>query len=95
MDELLNTEERYTFPVEKYTVDEFLVIFKERQKKLINDEIPNNIFEQLKNLNKQMMMNLSKKNFQKFMISEEGKWLDVVYSKENPYCDKIINWLKS
>lgn len=37
MDELLNTEEIYTFPVEKYTADEFLVIFKERQQKLIND----------------------------------------------------------
>jgi glutathione peroxidase len=34
-------------------------------------------------------------NFQKFMISEEGKWVDVVYSKENPYCDKILNWLKA
>jgi hypothetical protein len=37
MDELLNTDKIYTFPVEKYTADEFLVIFKERQKKLIND----------------------------------------------------------
>jgi glutathione peroxidase len=34
-------------------------------------------------------------NFQKFMISEEGKWLDVVFSKEKPYCDKIVGWLKS
>jgi len=34
-------------------------------------------------------------NFQKFMISEEGKWVDVVSSKEDPYCDKIISWLKS
>jgi glutathione peroxidase len=34
-------------------------------------------------------------NFQKFMISEEGKWVDVVYSKENPYCDKILGWLRS
>jgi len=33
-------------------------------------------------------------NFQKFLISEEGKWVDVVYSKENPYCNKILNWLK-
>jgi len=34
-------------------------------------------------------------NFQKFMISEEGKWVDVVSSKEDPFCDKIISWLKS
>ncbi len=34
-------------------------------------------------------------NFQKFMIGPDGKWLDVVASKENPYCEKILNWLKS
>ena len=32
-------------------------------------------------------------NFQKFLISEEGKWVDVVYSKEKPYTNKILNWL--
>ena len=33
-------------------------------------------------------------NFQKYLISPEGEWQDVVYSKENPYCEKILNWLK-
>lgn len=34
-------------------------------------------------------------NFQKFLISEEGKWQGVVSPKANPYSDTIINWLNS
>ncbi|HNW90728.1 MAG TPA: glutathione peroxidase [Bacteroidales bacterium] len=33
-------------------------------------------------------------NFQKFMISEQGEWVDVVPPAENPYCEKIVNWLR-
>lgn len=33
-------------------------------------------------------------NFQKFMISEEGKVIDVAYPKEKPDSDKIVNWIK-
>lgn len=33
-------------------------------------------------------------NFQKYMIDENGKLVDVVWPKEKPYSDKIINWLK-
>lgn len=33
-------------------------------------------------------------NFQKFMIDENGKLVDVVSSSEKPNCDKIVNWIK-
>jgi len=33
-------------------------------------------------------------NFQKFMIDEEGRWVNFVLPAESPYCEKIINWLK-
>lgn len=33
-------------------------------------------------------------NFQKFLIDENGNLTDVVMPKENPYSDKILNWLK-
>ncbi len=33
-------------------------------------------------------------NFQKFMIDENGKIVDVAYPSEKPDCDKIVNWLK-
>jgi glutathione peroxidase len=33
-------------------------------------------------------------NFQKFMISEEGKLVDVAFPKEKPNSEKIISWIK-
>lgn len=33
-------------------------------------------------------------NFQKYMIDEEGKLVDVAYPKTKPYDEQIINWLK-
>lgn len=34
-------------------------------------------------------------NFQKFLIDEEGKWVDVVMPKDLPYSPRILEWLKS
>lgn len=33
-------------------------------------------------------------NFQKFMIDEHGKLVDMVPPAEKPNCDKIVNWIK-
>ena len=33
-------------------------------------------------------------NFQKFMIDENGKWVDFVKPGDSPICDKIINWIE-
>ena len=33
-------------------------------------------------------------NFQKYMIDENGNFVDVAYSKEEPMGDKIVNWVK-
>ena len=32
-------------------------------------------------------------NFQKYMIDESGKLVDIVYSNDKPNCDKIVNWI--
>ena len=32
-------------------------------------------------------------NFQKFLIDENGKIVDVAYPGEKPDCDKIVNWI--
>lgn len=32
-------------------------------------------------------------NFQKYLIDENGKLVDVIYSKESPLSDKITSWL--
>jgi len=33
-------------------------------------------------------------NFQKFMIDENGKWVDFVAPGESPNCDKIVKWIE-
>lgn len=33
-------------------------------------------------------------NFQKFMIDENGKLVGMLYPKESPQSDKIVNWIK-
>jgi glutathione peroxidase len=34
-------------------------------------------------------------NFQKYLIDEKGKLVDVIYSKEKPDSEKIISWITS
>jgi len=33
-------------------------------------------------------------NFQKFMVDENGNWVDFVNSDEDPFCEKIVNWIE-
>lgn len=33
-------------------------------------------------------------NFQKFMIDEQGQIVDFASPKEDPFCDKIVNWIE-
>ena len=33
-------------------------------------------------------------NFQKFMIDENGDWVDFVPPGEDPFCDKIVKWIE-
>jgi glutathione peroxidase len=41
------------------------------------------------------VMNSSVKwNFQKYLIDENGKLVDVAYSKVNPYSSEITDWIK-
>jgi len=34
-------------------------------------------------------------NFQKYLIDETGKLIDVVYSKEKPNSDRVLSWITS
>ncbi len=34
-------------------------------------------------------------NFQKYMLDENGKLVDVAYPKTNPMDDQIINWIEN
>lgn len=47
-----------------------------------------------KDLNK-VMDSKVKWNFQKYLIDESGKLVDVAYPKEEAYDEKILNWVKN
>ena len=34
-------------------------------------------------------------NFQKYLVDEEGNFVDVAYSKEKPMSEKIVSWVES
>lgn len=34
-------------------------------------------------------------NFQKFMIDENGNWVDMIVPKDSPLSDKIIKWIEN
>jgi glutathione peroxidase len=34
-------------------------------------------------------------NFQKYLIDEKGKLIDVIYSKEKPNSEKVLSWLSA
>jgi glutathione peroxidase len=34
-------------------------------------------------------------NFQKYLIDENGRLVDMLPPKEKPYSDKVVNWIKS
>ncbi|MDR0825458.1 MAG: glutathione peroxidase [Prevotella sp.] len=34
-------------------------------------------------------------NFQKFLVDENGQLVDFVAPREDPFCDKIVNWIES
>lgn len=47
-----------------------------------------------KELNRKMDSKV-KWNFQKYLVDEQGKLVDVVYSKESPLSDRIIEWIEN
>jgi len=34
-------------------------------------------------------------NFQKYLIDENGRLVDMIKPKENPYSEKVLNWIKN
>jgi glutathione peroxidase len=54
------------------------------------------LYQWLTSKDKNGVMDSSVKwNFQKYLIDENGKLVDVLYSKEKPGSEKVITWLSS
>ncbi len=81
--------------IKQFCSSEYNVIFPMMSKISVKGDDINPLYQWLteKELNGKMDSKV-KWNFQKYMIDENGKLIDVAYPKTNPFDDQIINWIE-
>ena len=82
--------------IRKFCTDNYGVKFPMMAKISVkgNDMAP--IYKWLTSKEKKGVMDSEVKwNFQKYLIDENGKLVDVIYSKDKPTSDKVIAWISS
>ncbi len=82
--------------IRKFCTENYGVTFPLMEKISVkgNDMAP--IYKWLTSKEKNGVMDSEVKwNFQKYLIDENGKLVDVVYSKDKPTSDKVIAWISS
>jgi glutathione peroxidase len=82
--------------IRKFCTDNYGVKFPMMAKISVkgNDMAP--IYKWLTSKEKNGVMDSEVKwNFQKYLIDENGKLVDVIYSKDKPTSDKVIAWISS
>ena len=82
--------------IRKFCTENYGVTFPLMEKISVkgNDMAP--IYKWLTSKEKNGIMDSEVKwNFQKYLIDENGKLVDVIYSKDKPTSDKVIAWISS
>jgi glutathione peroxidase len=82
--------------IRKFCTENYGVTFPLMEKISVkgNDMAP--IYQWLTSKTKNGVMDSEVKwNFQKYLIDENGKLVDIVYSKDKPTSDKVIAWITS
>jgi glutathione peroxidase len=92
----LNQEPGSASDIRKFCTDNYGVTFPMMEKISVKGDDMAPIYKWLtsKSLNGVMDSEV-KWNFQKYLIDENGKLVDVVYSKDKPTSDKVIAWISS
>jgi len=82
--------------IKEFCTSKYEVTFPMMSKISVKGEDIHPLYEWLtmKELNGKMDSDV-KWNFQKYLIDENGKLVDVMYSKTNPLDQEIINWITS
>ena len=90
----LNQEPGSALEIRQFCTDNYSVTFPLMEKISVkgNDMHPLYKWLTTKSLNGVMDSEV-KWNFQKYLIDENGKLVDVLYSKEKPGSEKVIAWL--
>ena len=82
--------------IRKFCNDTYGITFPLMEKISVKGDDMHPLYKWLtsKNLNGVMDSDV-KWNFQKYLIDENGKLVDVIYSKEKPNSDKVLAWIGS
>lgn len=92
----LNQEPGSAADIRKFCTENYGVTFPMMEKISVkgNDMAP--LYKWLTSKEKNGVMDSEVKwNFQKYLIDENGKLVDVIYSKDKPTSDKVIAWISS
>ena len=92
----MNQEPGTATEIRKYCTEHFGVTFPMMAKISVKGSDMNSLYKWLTSKEQNGVMDSEVKwNFQKYLIDEKGKLVDVVYSKDKPNSDKILSWLDS
>jgi glutathione peroxidase len=92
----MNQEPGSASDIRKFCTENYGVSFPLMQKISVKGDDMHPLYKWLttKALNGVMDSDV-KWNFQKYLIDENGKLVDVIYSKEKPSSDKVLSWITS
>jgi glutathione peroxidase len=91
-----NQEPGNALEIRKFCTDNYGVTFPMMEKISVKGDDMAPLYKWLTSKEKNGVMDSEVKwNFQKYLIDEKGKLIDVIYSKEKPNTDKVISWLSA
>jgi glutathione peroxidase len=92
----LNQEPGSDTEIRKFCTENYGVTFPMMAKISVKGKDMHPLYKWLTSKDKNGVMDSEVKwNFQKYLIDENGKLVDVIYSKEKPNSEKVIAWINS
>jgi glutathione peroxidase len=92
----MNQEPGSATDIRKFCSENYGVTFPMMEKISVKGDDMHPLYKWLTSKDKNGVMDSEVKwNFQKYLIDENGKLVDVIYSKEKPSSDKVISWISS
>lgn len=91
-----NQEPGTELEIRQFCTEKYNVTFPMMEKISVRGKDMHPLYQWLTSKEKNGVMDSQVKwNFQKYLIDEEGNLVDVLYSKEKPGSDKVIEWLNT
>jgi glutathione peroxidase len=82
--------------IRKFCTDNYGVSFPMMEKISVKGDDMAPLYRWLTSKDKNGVMDSEVKwNFQKYLVDEKGKLVDVIYSREKPNSDKVLAWISS